>query len=132
MGQCELMYTYDRLFTAYSHTVAQILLTGVDVYKRQALTLSHLFGLIVSGQHGVDDSAPQALFFQRPDALDGAAAGAAHGVLEGTGVLACLLYTSPWLPATLPRIPLPFPARFLPLPAATSPVPMRAPRRRCV
>lgn len=31
VGQCELMYTYDRLFTAYNHTVAQILLTGVDV-----------------------------------------------------------------------------------------------------
>lgn len=31
MGQCELMYTYDRLFNAYNHTVAQILLTGVDV-----------------------------------------------------------------------------------------------------
>ena len=31
MGQCELMYTYDRLFTQYSHTVAQILLTGDDV-----------------------------------------------------------------------------------------------------
>ena len=31
VGQCELMYTYDRLFTAYSHTVAQILLTGVDI-----------------------------------------------------------------------------------------------------
>ena len=25
------MYTYDRLFSAYDHTVAQILLTGVDV-----------------------------------------------------------------------------------------------------
>ena len=31
VGQCELMYTYDRLFSAYDHTVAQILLTGVDV-----------------------------------------------------------------------------------------------------
>ena len=31
VGQCELMYTYDRLFAAYNHTVAQILLTGVDV-----------------------------------------------------------------------------------------------------
>lgn len=31
VGQCELMYTYDRLFTSYNHTVAQILLTGVDV-----------------------------------------------------------------------------------------------------
>ena len=31
VGQCELMYTYDRLFSAYDHTVAQILLTGVDI-----------------------------------------------------------------------------------------------------
>lgn len=30
VGQCELMYTYDRLFTAYHHTVAQILLTAED------------------------------------------------------------------------------------------------------
>ena len=30
IGQCELMYTYDRLFTEYGHTVAQILLTGSD------------------------------------------------------------------------------------------------------
>lgn len=28
VGQCELMYTYDRLFGAYNHTVAQILLTA--------------------------------------------------------------------------------------------------------
>ena len=31
VGQCELMYTYDRLFTQYNHTVAQILLTGEDI-----------------------------------------------------------------------------------------------------
>ena len=30
VGQCELMYTYDRLFEEYHHTVAQILLTGSD------------------------------------------------------------------------------------------------------
>jgi glutamate 5-kinase len=30
VGQCELMYTYDRLFMAYNHVVAQILLTGAD------------------------------------------------------------------------------------------------------
>jgi glutamate 5-kinase len=30
VGQCELMYTYDRLFTEFNHTVAQILLTGSD------------------------------------------------------------------------------------------------------
>ena len=28
--QCELMYTYDKLFSEYHHTVAQILLTGSD------------------------------------------------------------------------------------------------------
>ena len=31
VGQCELMYTYDKLFTEYNHTVAQILLTGEDI-----------------------------------------------------------------------------------------------------
>ena len=31
VGQCELMYTYDRLFTKYNHTVAQILVTGEDI-----------------------------------------------------------------------------------------------------
>ena len=31
VGQCELMYTYDRLILQYNHTVAQILLTGEDV-----------------------------------------------------------------------------------------------------
>ena len=30
-GQCELMYTYDKLFSEYNHTVAQVLLTGSDV-----------------------------------------------------------------------------------------------------
>ncbi len=31
VGQCELMYTYDKLFSEYNHTVAQILLTGLDL-----------------------------------------------------------------------------------------------------
>ena len=31
VGQCELMYTYDKLFAEYRHTVAQILLTAEDV-----------------------------------------------------------------------------------------------------
>ena len=33
IGQCELMYTYDKLFGEYNHTVAQILLTGYDVHN---------------------------------------------------------------------------------------------------
>lgn len=31
VGQCELMYTYDKLFTEYNHIVSQVLLTGGDV-----------------------------------------------------------------------------------------------------
>ncbi len=31
IGQCELMYVYDRHFSEYSHVVAQILLTGEDL-----------------------------------------------------------------------------------------------------
>ncbi len=31
IGQCELMYTYDKLFSEYNHTVAQILMTGAYV-----------------------------------------------------------------------------------------------------
>ena len=30
VGQCELMYTYDKLFSDYHHTVAQLLITGND------------------------------------------------------------------------------------------------------
>ena len=31
VGQCELMYVYDKLFSEYNHNVAQILLTGEDL-----------------------------------------------------------------------------------------------------
>ena len=31
VGQCELMYAYDRLFSEYNHTVGQLLVTGSDV-----------------------------------------------------------------------------------------------------
>ena len=31
VGQCELMYIYDKLFSEYNHTVAQILITGDDI-----------------------------------------------------------------------------------------------------
>jgi len=30
VGQCELIYTYDKLFSEYHHTVAQLLITGDD------------------------------------------------------------------------------------------------------
>lgn len=38
VGQCELMYTYDRLFAKYNHTVGQILLTAEDIRQE---TLRH-------------------------------------------------------------------------------------------
>ena len=31
VGQCELMYVYDKLFSEHNHTVAQILITAADV-----------------------------------------------------------------------------------------------------
>ena len=35
VGQCELMYTYDKLFSEYNHTVAQILLTAEDIQNEE-------------------------------------------------------------------------------------------------
>ncbi len=35
VGQCELMYTYDKLFSQYNHTVAQILLTDEDIADKE-------------------------------------------------------------------------------------------------
>lgn len=31
VGQCELMYTYDKLFSEYNHNVAQLLITAADI-----------------------------------------------------------------------------------------------------
>ena len=51
VGQCELMYTYDKLFSEYHHTVAQILLTGSDVRDKQRKENFHntLFKLLELG-----------------------------------------------------------------------------------
>ena len=38
VGQCELMYTYDKLFSEYNHTVAQLLITGEDVASQNRHT----------------------------------------------------------------------------------------------
>ncbi|MBO6054939.1 MAG: glutamate 5-kinase [Oscillospiraceae bacterium] len=35
IGQCELMYTYDKLFSEYNHVVAQLLITGEDLRDEQ-------------------------------------------------------------------------------------------------
>jgi glutamate 5-kinase len=48
VGQCELMYTYDKLFSEYNHTVAQILLTAEDISDevRKANFTNTLFKLL--------------------------------------------------------------------------------------
>ena len=62
---------------------------GADFdYDAHRSTLSHLFCLVVGGDDGVHHRAPQAFFFQHAHALNGAAAGAAHSVLQRTGVFA--------------------------------------------
>ena len=38
VGQCELMYTYDKLFSEYNHTVAQLLITGDEVENSERHT----------------------------------------------------------------------------------------------
>ncbi len=41
IGQCELMYTYDKLFSEYNHTVAQILLTADDIQDKRRSSHVH-------------------------------------------------------------------------------------------
>ena len=51
VGQCELMYTYDKLFGEYNHTVAQLLLTGEDIRNgsRSRNVCNTLFRLLELG-----------------------------------------------------------------------------------
>ena len=35
VGQCELMYVYDKLFSEHNHTVAQILITAADIRSEE-------------------------------------------------------------------------------------------------
>ncbi len=49
VGQCELMYTYDKLFSEYDHTVAQILLTAEDFrHEGRHLNFSNTLGRLLS------------------------------------------------------------------------------------
>lgn len=50
VGQCELMYTYDKLFSEYGHVVGQVLVTGSDLkdtvrYENFRNTLNRLIEL---------------------------------------------------------------------------------------
>ncbi len=41
VGQCELMYAYDKLFSEYNHTVAQLLVTAPDMESGERLANFH-------------------------------------------------------------------------------------------
>ena len=52
VGQCELMYAYDKLFSEYNHTVAQLLLTAPDLlsedrHQKFVNTVNRLLALSV-------------------------------------------------------------------------------------
>ncbi len=51
VGQCELMYTYDRIFSKHNHTVGQILLTAEDIRhpERRKNVEATLFRLLELG-----------------------------------------------------------------------------------
>lgn len=51
VGQCELMYTYDRLFSQYNHIVGQMLLTADDIAheERRRNVDATLFRLLEMG-----------------------------------------------------------------------------------
>lgn len=51
VGQCELMYTYDKLFSEHNHTVAQILTTSEDIENEERSRNFHntLFRLLELG-----------------------------------------------------------------------------------
>ena len=51
VGQCELMYAYDRQFSKYNHTVGQVLLTAEDIHHpdRRHNVEATLFRLLEMG-----------------------------------------------------------------------------------
>ncbi len=51
VGQCELMYVYDKLFSEHNHTVAQILITKADIESKERAVNFHntLFRLLELG-----------------------------------------------------------------------------------
>ena len=42
VGQCELMYAYDKLFSEYNHTVAQVLVTGQDINENDTVATEEI------------------------------------------------------------------------------------------
>ncbi len=87
VGQCELMYVYDKLFGEYNHTVAQILLTASNLrdasqHENFINTLETLLGLGVIPIINENDSvATHELRIGDNDTLAAVAAGCANADL---------------------------------------------------
>lgn len=87
VGQCELMYTYDRLFGEYNHTVAQILLTAPDLangdrrekFQNTVERLLKLSALPIINEN--DTVATEEIEFGDNDTLGAEVATAAHADL---------------------------------------------------
>ena len=95
VGQCELMYFYDKLFAEYNHIVAQLLLTGEDIRSEQRSrnvrnTLSRLLELgalpvinendaVATDEIGVDNTIGENDSLSDGDLARGLAAAAAIG-----------------------------------------------------
>ena len=110
VGQCELMYTYDRLFTQYNHTVAQVLLTGEDVdhaHRRQNFE-NTMFRLLELGALPIinenDTVATAEIKVGDNDTL-----GAHSGLLGGGRICWCCSATSTGSTTPTPR-PIPAPS----------------------
>ena len=70
VGQCELMYVYDKLFGEYHHTVSQLLITGEDTrsperHRNFSNTLERLLELGAMPIINENDTVATALFHQQ-------------------------------------------------------------------
>ncbi len=87
VGQCELMYVYDKLFNQYNHTIAQILLTGEDLrdderHRNFSNTVSRLLDLGVLPVINENDTvSTQEIAVGDNDTLGAMVAGSVHADL---------------------------------------------------
>ncbi|MBP5242960.1 MAG: glutamate 5-kinase [Clostridia bacterium] len=112
VGQCELMYAYDKLFSEYGHVVAQILLTGEDIdhADRKTNFENTLFRLLELGALPIinenDTIATQEIAVGDNDTLSAVVARSAHADLLILLTDIAGLYTAnPRVDATAKLIP---------------------------
>ena len=106
VGQCELMYVYDKLFSEYHHTVAQLLITGDDTasntrrfnFTNTLNRLLELGALPIINEN--DTVATDEIVIGDNDTLAAIVARSVHAEMlillsDIDGLYTCLLYTSP-------------------------------------